>query len=188
MADAGMVDGGSAGLLRLAARGGREVRCRQRRWLVADNPVVAHAVAEFTGGFELRTLEFFDATLLKIDIEGAEYEVIPALAGLLGRHRPFLHVSFHPFNLVVPGDVVATALLRLRRMIDAVEALRVYGFWYVPLEDGWREVTPPAMADFLATYLLRAKPVARIASPQYGPVDGIGFSRERLDLPGCRGW
>jgi len=36
-------------------------------------------------------------TLLKIDIEGAEYAVLPAIADLLAEHKPWLHVSFHPF-------------------------------------------------------------------------------------------
>ena len=35
-------------------------------------------------------------TLIKIDVEGSEYELIPALAPLLARCRPFLHLSFHP--------------------------------------------------------------------------------------------
>ncbi|HQT87169.1 MAG TPA: FkbM family methyltransferase [Acidiphilium sp.] len=123
-----------------------------------------------------------DATLLKIDIEGAEYEVVPALSALLAQHRPFLQISFHPFNLVVPGDMVATTLLRLRRMLDVVEALRCYDYWYILGSDGWREVTPDQFLGFLHQYLLQPKNVARISSPQYGLIDGVGFSPIRLDL------
>jgi FkbM family methyltransferase len=122
------------------------------------------------------------ATLLKIDIEGAEYEVIPAIAALLAQHRPFLQVSFHPFNLVVPDDVIATTLLRLRRMIDVVAALRCYPFWYLLGPAGWREIAMDDFGEFLRDDLLKAKPVARIASPQYGLIDGVGFSSTRLNL------
>ncbi len=279
------------------------LRCRARQWRVMDHPVVAHAAAEFTSGFEDTTLQFFDAalpfcrrlidvggylgmlslyaadrveevtvfepspshqaflranlalnpelarrttlvpaalaaeagertlyrkafadsgaslfpvverqsllrgapeatvpvlaaapalaeagldadTLLKIDIEGAEYAVIPAIADLLRRDRPFLHVSFHPFNLVAEGDPAATTLLRLRRMLDVVEALRTYDYWYIPTGEGWREVTPAAMPGFLESWLLQPKPIARIATPQYGLIEGLGFSRRRLDLQG----
>lgn len=123
------------------------------------------------------------ATLLKIDIEGAEYEVIPAIAAVLAQHLPFLQVSFHPFNLVVPDDAVGTTLLRLRRMIDVVAALRCYPFWYLLGPGGWREITADHFAAFLRDELLNAKPVARIASPQYGLIDGVAFSPRQLDLP-----
>ncbi len=144
-------------------------------------PVVAAATALAQAGLDADTL-------LKIDIEGAEYEVIPAIAGLLRQSRPFLQLSFHPFNLVAAGDAVATNLLRLRRMVDLVEALRGYDYWYLPMRDGWREVTPEQMPGFLEAYLLQPKAVARIATRQYGFVESMGFARQRLDLPGCRAW
>ena len=297
------MDSHLAGTTLHSAPPARLLRCRARQWHVLDHPVVAHAAAEFTSGFEDRTLQFFDAalpfcrrlidvggylgmlslyaadrveevtvfepspshqaflranlarnpalarrttlvpaalaaeageltlyrkafadsgaslfpvverqsllrgepeatvpvlaaapalveagldaaTLLKIDIEGAEYAVIPAIADLLHRDLPFLQVSFHPFNLVAEGDPVATTLLRLRRMLDVVEALRAYDYWYVPTGEGWREVTPAILPQFLECWLLRPKPVGRIATRQYGFIEGIGFSRRRLGLQG----
>ena len=124
------------------------------------------------------------ATLLKIDIEGAEYDVIPAIAPLLAQHQPFLQVSFHPFNLVAE-DAVATTLLRLRRMIAVVEALRTYDYWYILGGNGWCAVTPETFVSFLHHYLLEPKIVARITSPQYGLIDGVGFSRIPLELTGA---
>ena len=297
------MDGHLAGTTQPSAPPSRLLRCRARQWRVLDHPVVAHAAAEFTSGFEDATLQFFDAalpfcrrlidvggylgmlslyaadrveevtvyepspshqaflqanlalnpesarrttivpaalaaeagehtlyrkafadsgaslfpvverqrllrgapeatvsvleaapalveagldaaTLLKIDIEGAEYEVIPAIADLLHRGLPFLQVSFHPFNLVAEGPAIATTLLRLRRMLDVVEALRAYDYWYVPTGEGWREVTPASLPAFVDSWLLQPKPVARIATPQYGFIEGLGFSRRRLDLQG----
>jgi FkbM family methyltransferase len=63
----------------------------------------------------LRGLGVDRRILLKIDIEGAEYQVLPAIAPLLAEGKPWLHVSFHPFNLV-HDDPYRTELLRLRGM------------------------------------------------------------------------
>jgi FkbM family methyltransferase len=120
-------------------------------------------------------------TLIKIDIEGSEYDLIPALAPLLARCRPFLHLSFHPFNLL--GETpVETAFLRLRRGLELAEALQCYNFIYLFQNGAWREVTRETYPDFIGDYLLNPKPVPRIASPQYGFVDAAGFSAIRLDL------
>jgi FkbM family methyltransferase len=110
-------------------------------------------------------------TLLKIDIEGAEYEVIPAISHLLERHRPFLHLSLHPFNL-----------LRLRRAIELAASLRVYPYMYLLDAGRWREVTEANYGDFINDYLLRPKPLPRIASLQYGFIDAVGFSPIELPL------
>ena len=70
-------------------------------------------------------------TLLKIDIEGAEYDVLRVIAPLLAEHKPWLHVSFHPFNLVARGDAYHNALLRLRCALSAAEALAPYRFMHL---------------------------------------------------------
>jgi FkbM family methyltransferase len=158
-----------------------------------ERQTIRHGVAEATvpvlAAADALARAGLDAdTLLKIDIEGAEYEVIPAIADLLRRHLPFLQISFHPFNLVAEEGGVATDLLRLRRMLGVVEALRAYAYWYVPFPDGWCEVAREDIGGFLEAYLLRPKPVERIATPQYGLVGGVGFSRTRLALPGRGMW
>lgn len=120
--------------------------------------------------------------LLKIDIEGAEYDVIPAISKLLAWHLPFVHLSFHPFNLLAPEGEIATTLLRLRRAVDIANALRFYPYFYLFRDGFWTEVTQETYGDFINGYLLQAKPLPRIASAQYGFVDAVGFSPIRLPL------
>ena len=119
-------------------------------------------------------------TLLKIDIEGAEYGVLGAIALLLADRKPWLHVSFHPFNLVAGADAYHTTLLRLRCALNAAEALAPYRFMHVYEGDQWCTIGPAERMDFLRQYLLSAKPVPRVATPQYGFVHAIAFSEEEL--------
>ena len=119
-------------------------------------------------------------TLLKIDIEGAEYEVLRGIASLLADHKPWLHVSFHPFNLVAGGDPYHNALLRLRSALSAAEALAPYRYMHLYEDDAWCTIGPAERMDFLRQYLLSAKPVPRIATPQYGFVHAIAFSDDPL--------
>jgi len=140
----------------------------------AQVPVLAAAKTLETAGLDA-------ATLIKIDVEGAEYELIPELAPLLARSRPFLHLSFHPFNLLADKPA-ATTLLRLRRGLELAAALQCYPYIYLFQNGAWREVSPPAYPQFITDYLLQPKPLPRIATPQYGFVDAAGFSAIRLDL------
>ncbi len=120
-------------------------------------------------------------TLLKIDVEGAEYQVLPNIAGLLAERKPWLLVSFHPFNLGAGADAYRSALIRLRCSMQAAEALACYRFVHVYSEpDGWCTIGPADRMDFLRQYLLAAKPVPRITSPQYGFVHAIAFSDRAL--------
>ena len=124
------------------------------------------------------------ATLLKIDVEGAEYAVLPAIAALLAERRPFLQVSFHPFN-IVRADPYRTALARLRATIDAAEALAEYPHVYLhgPMatgREGWTRIDVADRPALLRDYLLAGKQVPRIASPQFGFVDAVGFSHVPL--------
>lgn len=130
----------------------------------------------------LREAGVSDRTLLKIDIEGAEYLVLPSIAALLEKTRPFLHVSFHPFNLVSGGSAYSDALLRLRCAVQVAEALAAYGFIYCHSDAGWQLIGRNDRMAFLQDYLLRPKPLPRIASPQYGFVDALGFAD--VALPG----
>lgn len=119
-------------------------------------------------------------TLVKIDVEGAEYLVLPAIAGLVAERKPWLHVSFHPFNLVAGADAYRTAVLRLRCTMQVAEALAPYRYMHAWSDDGWCTIGPHERMDFLRHYLLAPKPVPRIASPQYGFVHALAFSEERL--------
>ena len=120
-------------------------------------------------------------TLLKIDIEGAEYQVLPAIASLLADAEPWLHISFHPFNLIHSDDPYRTELLRLRGMLDAAEALASYRFLHIFSRGGWETVEANDRLEFLRHYLMRVKTVARVRTPQYGFIDAVAFSA--LPLP-----
>lgn len=118
--------------------------------------------------------------LLKIDIEGAEYDVLPAIEPLLRHAKPWLHVSFHPFNLTRDGDPYRTALLRLRASLEAADALAHYRFLHVWSQGAWETIGTGDRPEFLRHYLLQPKPVPRIRSPQYGFIDAVAFSEHPL--------
>lgn len=121
-------------------------------------------------------------TLLKIDIEGAEYDVVPAIAPLLERHRPFVHLSFHPFNIVRGADEYLNQVARLRAALAIAEAVAPYRHMYFHTEQGWTRIDKGDRLSLLSQYLLKPKPVARIATPQYGFTDALALSEVALPL------
>jgi FkbM family methyltransferase len=132
-------------------------------------------------GAVLREIGVNRRTLLKMDIEGAEYQVLPAIAEQLAERKPWLHISFHPFNLIHGADPYRTELVRLRGMLDIAEALAPYRFLHVFSNRGWQTVQADDRLELLRHYLLRAKQIPRIRTPQYGFVDAVAFSE--LPLP-----
>jgi len=60
------------------------------------------------------------------------------------------------------------------------EALVSYRFMHLYDDEAWYTIGPDERMDFLRQYLLSAKPVPRIATPQFGFVHGIAFSDEAL--------
>jgi hypothetical protein len=128
----------------------------------------------------LREIGLTSRSLLKIDIGGAEYLVVPALADMLAGIRPHLHLSFHPFNLVAGDDEYLNAVVRIRRAMQMAEALAPYRYMYCHSQGTWYRIEQADRMVFLREYLLRRKPLARIGNPQYGFVDAIGFTDQRL--------
>lgn len=119
-------------------------------------------------------------TLLKIDIEGAEYAVLPALAELLAERKPWLHVSFHPFNLAADRNPYEAAISRLGAAMQVAEATSSYRYLHLFAEDAWHTIRSADRIAFLRQYLLQPKAVPRVASLQYGFVDAVAFSEEPL--------
>lgn len=119
-------------------------------------------------------------TLLKIDIEGAEYAVLPAIADLLAERKPWLHVSFHPFNLAADRDPYGAMVRRLRAAMEVAEATACYRYLHLFAEGDWCTIGPADRIAFLRQYLLQPKALPGIASPQYGFVDAVAFSDEEL--------
>jgi FkbM family methyltransferase len=150
----------------------------ERDGLVRGRPV---ATVHLRGAAAvLREVGMDRRTLLKIDIEGAEYQVLPAIAELLAEAKPWLHISFHPFNLTHADDPYRTELRRLRGMLDVAEALAPYRFLHVFSGGAWETVDADDRLEFLRHHLLRAKPVPRIRTAQYGFIEAVAFSDPAL--------
>ncbi len=133
----------------------------------------------------LRVVGCDSTTLLKIDIAGTEYRVLPAIADLLAERRPYLHVTFRPFNVVVSADEYRNAIARLRRAMEVAEAVACYRYLHLFSNDTWFCVRTADRMDFLRQYLIRPKPVAHVGSEQYGFIGAVGFSD--APLPTLRG-
>jgi FkbM family methyltransferase len=133
----------------------------------------------------LRALGVSPRTLVKIDTEGAEYRIVPDIARLLKQVKPFLHLSFHPFNLVAGPDPYATTLLRLHHAIEMAAALAHYRQMYFHRRGRWIRVGPEDRLGFLQHYLLQPKDLPGLATPQYGFIDAVGFSEEVLPTLGA---
>jgi FkbM family methyltransferase len=89
----------------------------------------------------LEGLDLGRVSLLKIDIEGGEYELIPHLAPWLRRHRPSLHLSLHPFNLVGSGSAEEDELRQRRATARLIEALAGYRYvWRETGAGGWESL------------------------------------------------
>jgi FkbM family methyltransferase len=134
----------------------------------------------------LRGLGVTGRTLLKIDIEGAEYLVVPRISSLLAEAKPFLHLSFHPFNLVA-ADAYETTVVRLQGAMRVAEALAAYRYMYFYTRGRWHSIEAADRMIFLREYLLKPKPVPRIATPQYGFIEAVGFADVALIALGGSG-
>jgi FkbM family methyltransferase len=121
-----------------ADSGSSVFRVVERGTAIAGRP---DATVELRTAAEALRLAGLNArTLLKIDIEGAEYAVLPAIADLLAEHKPWLHVSFHPFDLAADRDAYGAAVHRLRSGLQVAEATACYRYLHLfseGLTTGW---------------------------------------------------
>ena len=62
---------------------------------------------------------------------------VPALADMLAETRPYLHLSFHPFNLVAGDEEYVNTVTRIRRAMEIAAALAPYRFMYCYEQDQW---------------------------------------------------
>lgn len=131
-------------------------------------------------GTVLRSVGVDARTLVRIDIEGAEYEVLPAIAPLLEESRPYLHVSFHSFKLANGGDPYRADLLRLRASLEAAEALACYPYMHLYDAGTWVTIGVRDRMDFLRQYFLKLKSTPRNTTGEYGFVDTVAFSDHEL--------
>jgi hypothetical protein len=98
----------------------------------------------------------------------------------LAERKPWLHVSFHPFNLAAECDPYDATIRRLRAALEVAEATSCYRYLHLFADRAWCTIGPSDRLAFLRQYLLQPKALPRIASPQYGFVDTVAFSDEEL--------
>lgn len=75
----------------------------------------------------LESLEMDRVSLVKIDIEGAEYDLIPRIAPVLERYRPALHLSLHPLNIAGESQEARDANKR-EKSLAVAKALDFYKY------------------------------------------------------------
>jgi FkbM family methyltransferase len=123
-------------------------------------------------GHALDRDDFARADVVKVDIEGGEYLILPALTEYLRKQRPVLFLSLHTHHLIEAVRqqplAVRWPLLRYRGAAvkrRALAPLAFYRHWHTEREERWREVSPVrARAQALRTggmdFLLSDQPVA----------------------------
>jgi FkbM family methyltransferase len=99
---------------------------------------------------------FRRATLVKMDIEGGEYLVIPRMTGYLRAHEPVLILSTHSkfmrqryAQLPRLIRVALVSALLVPRQLRLVWRLRFYRRWDVEVGRGWRRVSFPHVAGVM---------------------------------------
>jgi FkbM family methyltransferase len=77
---------------------------------------------------EVNTVEFQNCSLLKIDVEGAEYRLLPRMRPFLQRNKPALLLSVHPFYFS-RGNIFKVRFISgvLRRLLHIYD--RAMLFW-----------------------------------------------------------
>ena len=83
----------------------------------------------------LESLDMPHVSFIKIDIEGAEYDLIPHIAPLLEEYRPTLHLSFHPLHIGGTGSQSEIIKRRRDKTLAVCECLKHYTHVYVETED-----------------------------------------------------
>ena len=79
----------------------------------------------------LEGLDMSKVSLIKMDIEGGEYDLIPHIADILKTHAPSLHISFHPFNISPSESATTNAYLQMSRSGALRDCLSGYQYIYV---------------------------------------------------------
>ncbi|MBF0185637.1 MAG: FkbM family methyltransferase [Magnetococcales bacterium] len=76
----------------------------------------------------LQVINLQQVSVLKVDIEGAEYDLIEYIAPLLQEFKPTLILSFHPLKLGGKGSAIDDDFYRLARSVALCQALAHYPY------------------------------------------------------------
>jgi FkbM family methyltransferase len=67
---------------------------------------------------------------IKMDIEGAEFHVLPHIADIIQKYDVFLSATLHPHNIVenTPDETMAARLLRMAKCLEPFSSLKWFKF------------------------------------------------------------
>lgn len=119
-------------------------------------------------------------TVIKIDIEGAEFAMILSLAGMFAAMQLHLHVSFYPFNLVPSQDEYVNSLARIPTAVAVSEALASYQYMYLYTPRGWLVIPKQQRSSFLQYYFIKPKAYERVSKRLYGFTGAVVFTSREL--------
>lgn len=99
-------------------------------------------------GDEVRLPEFSECSLLKIDVEGAEYRLIRRMGPFLLQVRPSLLLSTHSRKITGrPG--LRGMLDQMSDLFSLVKTLRLYDHIYIESRRGWKKFSGFRQLKFL---------------------------------------
>lgn len=102
--------------------------------------------------------EFAGARIVKVDIEGGEYSLLPAMRRWLHAHKPDLMLSLHTYQLAARIDPLPPGVRRGARYATAVGLRsriawlsRIYGRRHAATATGWEAVSATGLLRLMAT-------------------------------------
>ena len=76
------------------------------------------SIPVFSGDFALQALDVDEVSVIKIDVEGAEYEVFCGLKNVIAAHKPFLVFEALPRILRVTGAKLSEEIIKIREQVN----------------------------------------------------------------------
>jgi FkbM family methyltransferase len=114
---------------------------------IGMSSLLRHAAKSVTvttvrGDEELGPLGLDARALVKIDVEGAEFDLVRRLLPMLRRTRPTLLVSWHSYHLLERHPRTVARLANVREKLKVVRLAALYRHWYWASADAteWREL------------------------------------------------
>jgi FkbM family methyltransferase len=104
-------------------------KLHQRAGEILDSPIGFWSPC-VRGAAALRGVQSLESALIKIDIEGGEYVLIPEISEIMARYSLNVYLSLHPMNIVLE-DEGAKQLKRISRTLDILDRFYDYN-WYKP--------------------------------------------------------
>jgi FkbM family methyltransferase len=126
--------GAETGMRRLYGAGGRLGTSQSSLLAAADQPSMPVLSIAWRDWLEIAKPGRIDC--IKMDIEGGEFELLPAMRAQLEAERPALHLSLHAGRLPERE--------RKERLAEVLDPLRVYPSWR---NEAGEPVTPEALAS-----------------------------------------